>query len=95
MYRFSLGEESWIIIFSPHLSLETQEKETIIRSLAMMGPEWAGFPHGESFVIFHRLVGAIVVRIEKVPSLIVTVSAAVSRGRWYICDKESIEPYEK
>jgi hypothetical protein len=94
MYRFSLGEENWIIIFSPHLSLDSQEKEAVIRSIAMMGPEWAGFPHGESFVIFHDLIGAVVIRIEKVPSLILTVSAVVAKDRWYIKDELRIEPYE-
>ena len=95
MYRFSIGEENWIIIFSPHLSLDSKEKEAIIRSIAMMGPQWAGFPHGESFVIFHELMGAIVIRIEKVPSLILTVSAVVARDRWYINDKNIIVPYKK
>lgn len=94
MYRFSLGDENWIIIFSPHISLEAKEKEAIIRSIAIMGPQWAGFSHGESFVIFHEMTGAIVIRIEKVPSLILTISAVVSRDRWYINDKNIIEPYE-
>jgi hypothetical protein len=94
MYRFSIGDEDWIIIFSPHLSLDQTEKEEIIRSIAIMGPQWAAFSHGESFVIFQQLVGAIVVRIEKVPSLILTVSAVVSRDRWYINDQNIIEPYE-
>jgi hypothetical protein len=93
MYRFSIGDENWIIIFSPHLSLEAKEKEAIIRSIAIMGSEWAGFSHGESFVIFHEQIGAIVIRIEKVPSLILTISAVVSRDRWYINDKNNIEPY--
>lgn len=94
MYRFSIGEDNWIIIFSPHLSLEAKEKEDIIRTIAMMGQKWAGFSHGESFVIFHQLAGAIVMRIEKVPSLILTVSAVVSRDRWYINDQNTIEPFE-
>ena len=94
MYRFSIGDEDWIIIFSPHLSLEQTEKEEIIRSIATMGPQWAAFSHGESFVIFQQLVGAIVVRIEKVPSLILTVSAVVSRNRWYIIDNNIVEPFE-
>lgn len=38
MYRFSIGDEDWIIIFSQHLSLEKAEKEEIIRSIATMGP---------------------------------------------------------
>jgi hypothetical protein len=94
MYRFSIGDENWIIIFSPHLSLEQTEKEEIIRSIAIMGPQWAGFSHGESFVIFQQLVGAIVVRIEKVPSLTLTVSAVVNRNRWYINDNNIVEPFE-
>lgn len=94
MYRFSIGDEDWIIIFSSHLSLEKTEKEEIIRSIAIMGPQWAGFSHGESFVIFQQLVGAIVVRIEKVPSLILTVSAVVNRNRWYINDNNIVEPFE-
>ncbi|MFT9596652.1 hypothetical protein [Mesobacillus sp.] len=94
MYRFSIGDEDWIIIFSPHLSLEQAEKEEIIRSIAIMGPQWATFSHGESFVIFQQLVGAIVVRIEKVPSLILTVSAVVNRNRWYINDNNIVEPFE-
>lgn len=94
MYRFSIGNEDWIIIFSPHLSLEQTEKEEIIRSIAIMGPQWGAFSHGESFVIFQQLVGAIVLRIEKVPSLILTVSAVVSRNRWYINDNNKVEPFE-
>ncbi|HAQ08010.1 MAG TPA: hypothetical protein DCR24_10985 [Bacillus bacterium] len=94
MYRFSIGDENWIILFSQHLSLDSKEKEAIIRSIAIMGPQWAGFSHGESFVIFHELIGAIVIRIEKIPSLILTVSAVVPRDRWYINDKNIIEPFE-
>ena len=94
MYRFSIGDEDWIIIFSPHLSLEQKEKEEIIRSIAIMGPLWAAFSHGESFVIFQELVGAIVVRIEKVPSLILTVSAVVQRDRWYISENNKVEPFD-
>ncbi|ESU30445.1 hypothetical protein G3A_22915 [Bacillus sp. 17376] len=95
MYRFSIGDEDWIIIFSQHLSLEKAEKEEIIRSIATMGPQWAAFSHGESFVIFQQLAGAIVVRIEKVPSLILTVSAVVNRNRWYINDNNIVEPFEE
>ncbi|UYZ20494.1 hypothetical protein [Mesobacillus jeotgali] len=95
MYRFSIGDEDWIIIFSQHLSLEQAEKEEIIRSIAIMGPQWAVFSHGESFVIFQQMVGAIVVRTEKVPSLILTVSAAVNRNRWYINDNNVVEPFEE
>ncbi|WP_102263337.1 hypothetical protein [Mesobacillus jeotgali] len=95
MYRFSIGDEDWIIIFSQHLSLEQAEKEEIIRSIAIMGPQWAAFSHGESFVIFQQMVGAIVVRIEKVPSLILTVSAVVNRNRWYINDSNIVEPFEE
>ncbi|WLR56626.1 hypothetical protein LC048_06930 [Mesobacillus subterraneus] len=95
MYRFSIGDEDWIIIFSQHLSLEQTEKEEIIRSIAIMGPQWAAFSHGESFVIFQQMVGAIVVRIEKIPSLILTVSAVVNRNRWYINDNNIVEPFEE
>lgn len=93
MYRFSIGDENWILIFSPHLSLEALEKEAIIRSITVMETHWQGFSHGESFVIFHEHTGAIVIRIEKVPSLILTISAVVARDRWYINDNNNIEPF--
>lgn len=46
-------------------------------------------------MIFQQLAGAIVVRIEKVPSLILTVSAVVNRNRWYINDNNIVEPFEE
>lgn len=94
MYRYSINDEDWIILFSPHLSLEKEEKDAAIQSIALMGSQWSGFSHGESFVIFHEWIGAIVIRIEKIPSLILTVSAAVPRNRWFIKESNNIEPFE-
>ncbi len=94
MYRFSINGEDWVIIFSPHLSLEQTEKEEIIRAISIMGPQWTNFSHGESILVFHQLAGAVVLRIEKVPSLILTVSAVVSRDRWYISENNTVEPFE-
>ena len=94
MYRFSIGDEDWVIVFSQHLSLEKNEKDAAIHSIAIMGPRWSGFSHGESFVLFLDQIGAVVIRIEKIPSLILTVSAVGPRNRWFIKDHNNIIPIE-
>ncbi|MDE3839313.1 hypothetical protein C0966_08090 [Bacillus methanolicus] len=93
MYRFSIGNEDWIVNFSPHIMIETEERESIVNSLLTMGAVLHSFSHGDSFLIFHKQLEVAVFRVEKIPSLILTIVAIVSNDKWYIQNNGSIESY--
>lgn len=91
MYRFSVEGEDWILRFSPQVNLEINEKGAILTSLLQMGKYLDSFSHGHAFVIFNKTIGAIVFAVERVPSLILTISSIIPRDRWYIQDKSLLQ----
>lgn len=93
MYRFTIDNAEWIITFSPHLKMETEERELIVKSLLQMGPDLQEFTHGASFVIFINEIGLTVLRVEKIPSLILTVSSIVTKDKWYKRGGKSVKRY--
>ncbi|UQD52480.1 hypothetical protein C0971_10990 [Bacillus methanolicus] len=93
MYRFSIGNEDWIVNFSPHIMIETEEREAIVNSLLTMGAVLHSFSHGDSFLIFNEQIEAAVFRVEKIPSLILTIVTIVSNDNWYIQKNGSIQTY--
>lgn len=93
MYRISIEEEKWIVRFSPHLVLEKDEREAIITPLLQIGSALDKFGHGDSFVIINEKIGMIVCRVEKIPSLILIISAIVPKENWYIQQNQSIQKY--
>jgi hypothetical protein len=94
MYRFSIGDEDWIVNFSPHILIEKEEREAIVHSLLKMGAALQNFSHGDSFLIFHEKHEAAVFRVEKIPSLILTIVTIVSNDHWYIRKNGSIDSYK-
>ena len=93
MYRFAIDGNNWIIRFSPHLGIEEEEKENVIRLVQEFETKVNGFSHGESFLLFDDKMGAIIFRIEKIPSSIFTVSTIVPKDKWYKKTSLAIEPY--
>lgn len=94
MYRFSIDSDDWILRFSPHIQIELSIKQVIVSSIIQLGKELPSFSHGESFIIFNDHIGIIVFNVEKVPSLILTVSNIVSKDRWYVQKNLTIKPYK-
>ncbi|WHY75809.1 hypothetical protein QNH20_16970 [Neobacillus sp. WH10] len=84
MFRFSIKGEDWILRFSPQVFIETDEKRAIILSLLHIGDDLTNFSHGDSFIMFAKKIGAIVFDVERIPSLILTVSNIVPKENWYI-----------
>jgi hypothetical protein len=84
MYRFSIDGEEWILRFSPRVFIEADEKQAILMSLLHIGDDLANFPHGNAFIMFAKIIGAIVFDVERIPSLILTVSNIVPEENWYI-----------
>jgi hypothetical protein len=84
MYRISIEEEKWIVRFSPHLSIEKDEREAIVEPLLQIGGALDKFGHGDSFVIMNEKIGMIVCRVEKIPSLILIISAVVPKENWFV-----------
>ncbi|MBT2754985.1 hypothetical protein [Mesobacillus foraminis] len=95
MYRFSMDGTNWIIRFSPHLQIDDDDKEIIIKSLTELGGKVAGHSHGDSFLFFDQKMGVVVFRIEKVPSFILTVSTIVPKDQWFVRNHSGIEPYKE
>lgn len=93
MFRISIEEEKWIVRFSPHLSLEKEEREAIIALLLQIGSALDKYGHGDSFVIMNDKIGMIVCRVEKIPSLILIISAVVPKENWYVQQNQTIQKY--
>ncbi|SEM82476.1 hypothetical protein SAMN05192533_10647 [Mesobacillus persicus] len=93
MYRFTMDGNHWIIRFSPHLDIEEEDKEIVIQLVLEFETKVKGFSHGESFLLFDDKLGAIIFRIEKIPSSIFTVSTIVPKDKWYKKTLLAIEPY--
>jgi hypothetical protein len=83
MYRFSIDGEGWIVRFSPQASFESEEKEVILQSLLRIEKNLSNFTHGDAFLVDDKSLGIIVFKVEKIPSLIVTVCNIVPKERFY------------
>ncbi|WNS73953.1 hypothetical protein RRV45_13600 [Bacillus sp. DTU_2020_1000418_1_SI_GHA_SEK_038] len=94
MYRFSIDKDDWILRFSPHVQIELDIKQIIVSSIVQLGKQLPSFPHGESFIIMNDQIGLIVFNVEKIPSLILTVSNIISKDRWYIQENYTLKPYK-
>jgi len=93
MYRFSIGNENWILRFSPNVVLEEKEKEIIIKGILQLGKVLSTLSHGQSFVIMNESMGLIVFNVEKIPSFILTVSNRVEKEKWYVQEEKGIRPF--
>ncbi|KKK37660.1 hypothetical protein WQ57_13085 [Mesobacillus campisalis] len=95
MFRFSFKGSEWIIRFSPELQAEDEDKEAIIKSLITLGPSLAGYSHGESLLMFDEKMGATIIRTEKIPSFILTVSSIIPSNQWFSRKANGVEPYKE
>jgi hypothetical protein len=86
MYRFSVDGDEWILRFSPQVLIENEEKQAIIMSLQHISKDLTLFSHGDAFIMFTKKIGAIVFDVERIPSLILTVSNIIPEEHWYIED---------
>ncbi|KLV27869.1 hypothetical protein CHH55_15315 [Niallia circulans] len=93
MYRFSIEKENWILRFTPNIVLEEDSKEALVKSILQLGSVLPSFSHGESFVILVKKIGLIVFIVEKIPSLILTVSNIIEKENWYIQTDSKIKKY--
>jgi hypothetical protein len=93
MYRFSIDGETWILRFSPHIYLEQDERREIVSLLIQLGKDLSRFSHGSAFCIFTEKMGLLVFDVERIPSLILTISNAVGKDRWYTQKGSHIQPY--
>ncbi|MFC4800524.1 hypothetical protein ACFPA1_14355 [Neobacillus sp. GCM10023253] len=94
MFRFSIEGEEWILRFSPTVAIEDAEKQVIMMSLLHIGEELGKFSHGTAFIMFTKIIGAIVFDVERIPSLILTVSNIIPEENWYT-EPSSIKPFNK
>ncbi|MGM0975341.1 MAG: hypothetical protein ACQEW2_10070 [Bacillota bacterium] len=95
MYRFSIEDQDWILRFSPNIQIEAEEKQAIISSILQVGKDLPQYSHGESFIIMNYQLGIIVFSVEKIPSMILTVSNIVTEDKWYIQKNLTIKRYIK
>ncbi|MEY8342190.1 hypothetical protein [Niallia circulans] len=93
MYRFSIEKENWILRFTPNIVLEEDSKEALVKSILQLGSVLPSFSHGKSFVILVKKIGLIVFIVEKIPSLILTVSNIIEKENWYIQTDSKIKKY--
>lgn len=77
-----MGEE-WILRFSTHVLMDSDEKQEILMSLLHIGNDLSVFSHGAAFLMFSKKIGAIVFDVERIPSFILTVSNIIPEENWY------------
>lgn len=95
MYRFSIGNQEWILRFSPHIEIEPEIKQAIVSTILQLGSDLQTYSHGESFVIMNDYVGIIVFNVERIPSFMLTVSNIVSEENWYIQNNLTLKKYKQ
>ncbi|MFD2445779.1 hypothetical protein ACFSO7_17615 [Bacillus sp. CGMCC 1.16607] len=93
MYRFSINGENWILRFSPHIILEQKERQVIVSLLIQLGNDLSRFPHGSAFCIFTEKMGLLVFNVERIPSLIITISNMVPNENWYKQENDNTKSY--
>jgi hypothetical protein len=91
MYRFSIEGDDWILRFSPQVFIDSDDKQTILLALLQMGGDLENYTHGSAFIIFTKKIGAIVFNVERIPSLILTVSNIIPEENWYNQESSSDE----
>ncbi|MHC0035726.1 hypothetical protein ACX9YW_02305 [Pseudoneobacillus sp. C159] len=94
MYRFSINGESWILRFSPHINLEQSERNEIVHLLIQLGKDLRKIPHGSAFSIFTEKMGLFIFDVERIPSLILTISNIVSKENWYVQKNSKLSPFQ-
>ncbi|WP_462411969.1 hypothetical protein [Neobacillus sp. Marseille-QA0830] len=83
MFRFSIENEEWILRFSPQIVMEEAEKQAVLMALLHIGGDLKTFSHGSAFIMFTKKIGAIIFDVERIPSLILTVSNIIPKENWY------------
>jgi hypothetical protein len=83
MYRFSIKGEEWIVRFSPQISIEAEEREAILQSILHIGNDLSLFKHGDAFLVVDKNIGVIVFKVERIPSLILTVCNIIPEENCY------------
>jgi hypothetical protein len=83
MFRFSIKGEEWIVRFSPQISIETEEKKAILQSILHIENDLSLFTHGDAFLVVDKNIGVIVFKVERIPSLILTVSTIIPEENCY------------
>ncbi|MFB6466086.1 hypothetical protein ACE38V_04600 [Cytobacillus sp. Hz8] len=95
MYRFLINGEEWILRFSRHLFMDSEMKKEVADSTMRMKKQLHLYGHGDSFLIFHEMLGALIFNIEKIPSLILTLSNIIAKEHWYTQERENIPLFSK
>jgi hypothetical protein len=94
MYQFSVDGETWRLRFSPHIFLEQNERHEIVGLLIQLGKDLSSFSHGSAFCLFSEKMGLLVFDVERIPSLILTISNVVMKENWYVEKDLKIIPYQ-
>lgn len=83
MYRFTIEGDEWILRFSPQLFIEDRDKKEIVKLLLHISTDLSSYSHGDAFMMFINKKEAIVFQVERIPSLILTVSHMIPEENWY------------
>ncbi len=86
MFRLNKDGIEWIMIFSQGMTPDEEEKEAAYRAIMLSSSDLSDYSHGESLIIFDNIAGAIVIRVEKIPSFLLAILALVPREHWFPAD---------
>jgi hypothetical protein len=83
MYRFSIDGEEWIVRFSPQATFEGEERTAVLKAINNFKKNLILFTHGDAFLVSDQTIGVIVFKVERIPSLILTVCHIIPEERCY------------
>ncbi len=89
MYRFSIGEEEWILRFISHLQVESFQKDKIIQSILCLGKKLSFYSHKDAFLLIDKQIGAIIMDVIRIPSSALFVRNIIPKECWYAFDHQS------
>ncbi|WP_043933663.1 hypothetical protein [Bacillus sp. EB01] len=83
MYRIAQKNQELILRFWPKLNLTLNQKEEICRAFTGCNVKISEIASDGSALLFVENVGAVALDVERMPSLVLTVTAVVPKNRWF------------
>ncbi|OCA90859.1 hypothetical protein A8F94_03015 [Bacillus sp. FJAT-27225] len=83
MYRIAKRNEELILRFLPKLNLSLPVKEEICKAITAGQPDVSELASTGNALLFLKNLGAVAIDVERVPSLVLTVTAVIPKDRWF------------
>ncbi|RHW42283.1 hypothetical protein D1B31_06590 [Neobacillus notoginsengisoli] len=82
MYRLAKGKQELLLRFSSGTKQGLEEQAEICRLLMGKDINFEKIAAMDSLILLHNKLGAIVVQVDRHPSLVLNVTAVIPNERW-------------